>query len=141
MRRERKGRLSSVYLLDESGNGDEYTSPERGYFRVPYEYWSDDWYVRLSLRAKATLLIALSLKQPFVLPAARGPQWYGISEDTIDHGQRELREHEILGRSFTTVDDWLSGTGKRTDYRFHLQAPFHKPRKLAARAPKKEATT
>lgn len=126
VQRDRSGRLAKITLLDESGDGTDYSSPGKAYLKLPFAYWTADeaWHHQLSLPAKATLLIALSLKQPFALPAERAEDWYGISPDTIDRGQRELRSHGILERHFTVVDDWLSGTGKRTDYTFTLQAPF-----------------
>ena len=37
----------------------------------------------------------MSLMPPFVLPAERGPQWYGISADTIDRGLRQLRNEGL----------------------------------------------
>jgi hypothetical protein len=124
--RSRSGRLARITLLNDSGDGSEYESPSSRYFKVPFAYWTapDAWYVDLSLAAKATLLIALSLKQPFVLPAERGPDWYGISADTIGRGLAELREKKILSRQFVTVVDWNSPTGKRTDHHFRLKAPF-----------------
>lgn len=124
--RTRSGRLARITVLDESGDGANYESPATGYFRVPFDYWlaPEAFYVDLSLAAKATLLIALSLKQPFVLPAERGPAWYGISADTIGRGLIELRGKGLISRQFDTVTDWNSPTGKRTDYRFELQMPF-----------------
>lgn len=124
--RSRSGRLARITVLDESGDRTDYQSPATGYFKIPFDYWlaPEAWYLNLSLAAKATLLIALSLKQPFALPAERGPAWYGISADTIGRGLIELRDKGILSRSFQTVTDWNSPTGERTDYRFQLQVPF-----------------
>ncbi|MBD3915084.1 hypothetical protein [Nocardioides hwasunensis] len=135
--RQRSGRLARITLLDESGNGEPYTSPEKAYLKLPFAYWSAEeaWYAQLTLRAKATLLIALSLRQPFVLPAERAESWYGISADSIDRGQRELRKHGILTRNFTVVPDWLSGTGSRTDYTFSLKSPFAPMKKLTGKKP------
>lgn len=126
--RERSGRLAKITALDESGDRGAYTYPATGYLKVPFAYWTAEerWHHELSLPAKAVLLIALSLRQPFVLPAERAEGWYGISADSIERGLRELREHQLLSRRFVVVDDWLSPTGKRTDYRFRLKAPFVK---------------
>jgi hypothetical protein len=133
--RERSGRLAKITALHEAGNGEEYSYPNRGYFKLPFAYWTADeaWYYTLSFRAKATLLIALSLRPPFVLPAERAPDWYGMSPDTVDRGLRELREVKLLTRTFTQAENWLSPTGKTTVYRFALKAPFARPRRRAAR--------
>lgn len=126
--RERSGRLAKITTLNESGNRSEYTYPTEEYFKLPFAYWTADeaWHHQLSLPAKTTLLIALSLRQPFVLPAERAERWYGISPDTIDRGLRELREHDLLSRRFEVVEDYLSPTMKRTDHKFRLKAPFTK---------------
>lgn len=102
--------------------------PSEQYFKLPFAYWTADeaWHWRLTLPAKATLLIALSLKPPFVLPAERAGDWYGISPDTVDRGLRELRGYGLLSRTFEVVEDWLSPIVKRTDYKFRLKAPFAK---------------
>jgi len=126
VRRERSGRLARVFVLHEAGSGEPYSYPREGYFKLPFAYWTDEeaWYVSLSFAAKATLLVALSLRPPFALPAERAPAWYGLSADTVDRGLRELRQAGLLSRSFTEVENWLSPTGKTTQYKFALQPPF-----------------
>jgi hypothetical protein len=124
--RERSGRLAKVTALNEDGKRSAYTYPDGRYFKLPFEYWTAEeaWHHRLTLPAKACLLIALSLRQPFTLPAERGPQWYGISADTLKRGLRELRGHDLLSRRFKTLENWLSPTGKTTEYSFRLRSPF-----------------
>jgi hypothetical protein len=131
VRRERRGRLAKVTALHEAGDGNDYTYPNEGYFKLPFAYWTADqrWYLTLSLPAKASLLVALSLRPPFVLPAERGPAWYGISADTFARGFAELRRTELLSRQFTKVADWLSPTGTRTEYKFSLRPPFARSRR------------
>ncbi|HUZ26763.1 MAG TPA: hypothetical protein VMV07_23670 [Streptosporangiaceae bacterium] len=136
VRRERAGRLARVVVLHEAGNGEQFTYPQKDYFKLPFAYWTDEeaWYVSLTFAAKATLLVALSLRPPFALPAERAPAWYGLSADTVDRGLRELRHAGLLTRSFTEVQNWLSPTGKTTQYKFTLRPPFARPaRKPASR--------
>ncbi|HXP18125.1 MAG TPA: hypothetical protein VN840_00635 [Streptosporangiaceae bacterium] len=135
VRRERRGRLAKITALHEAGTGAPYTYPEKDYFKLPFAYWTTDdaWYHILSFPAKATLLIALSLRSPFVLPAERAPEWYGMSADTLDRGQRELRQARLLTRTFTVTENWLSPTGKTTQYSFSLNAPFARPRRITGR--------
>jgi hypothetical protein len=75
VRRERSGRLARITVLDESGSRQDYVYPSQQYLRLPFHYWTDEhaWHHRLTLPGKAALLIALSLRQPFKLPAERAP--------------------------------------------------------------------
>jgi hypothetical protein len=96
---ERRGRLASVKLLREDGSGESYVHPgtlKQRYFRLPFEYWTEGDYHRLTLPGKVLLLVALSLPDQFYLPADRGPGWYGMSASTIERGLRELRRQGIL---------------------------------------------
>jgi hypothetical protein len=124
--RERSGRLAKIIALEEDGQRGEYTYPNSKYLRLPFAYWTAEeaWHRTLSLPAKAMLLVSLSLKSSFVLPAEKIPGWYGISADTADRGLRELRAAGLLSRRFTTVENWLSPTGKMTIYTFRLTGPF-----------------
>ncbi|MCU1616477.1 MAG: hypothetical protein JWO98_4017 [Frankiales bacterium] len=126
--RERSGRLAKITTLDESGSRAPYRYPNGQYFKLPFAYWTaeESWHHCLSLPAKACLLIALSLRQPFILPAERGPSWYGISADSIDRGLRELQDHGLLTRRFTTVENWLSPTGQITEFHYRLAGPFRR---------------
>jgi hypothetical protein len=135
VRRERSGRKARVFALHEDGSGAEYTYPDKNYFKLPFAYWTADeaWHHALSFAAKATLLVALSLRPWFVLPAERAPRWYGVSADTVDRGLRELRNAGLLTRRFTEVENWLSPTGKTTLYQFRLEAPFARPRRAVQR--------
>lgn len=128
--RERAGRLARITALDESGNRAPYDSPTTHYFRLPFAYWLDDsaHYFTLSLPAKAALLIALSLKPGFKLPAERGPDWYGISADTLGRGLKELDDKGILSRHFESVVDWNSPIGTRTEVTHWLQSPYWRRR-------------
>lgn len=94
----RRGQYAEIVMLREDGSGDPYVPGLRGgnWFHVPFEYWTDHWFGKLSLPAKAVLLIGLSLLDDFVLPETKAPAWYGISPDTAGRGLRALREHGLL---------------------------------------------
>jgi hypothetical protein len=99
VRSDRDGRLRKVFLLQEDGSGAPYTKPtgaRRGYFKLSYEYFRQEWHQRLSLPAKATLLICLAQKPPFTLVTERAATWYGISPDTLQRGLDELRNENVL---------------------------------------------
>jgi hypothetical protein len=135
VQRERSGRLAKITALHESGNGAEYTYPDKAYFKLPYDYWTADqaWYYSVSFAGKAVLLIALSLKPPFVLPADRAARWYGLSSDSLERGLRELREAGLLKCRVATKESWLSPTGVTTRYDYWLQPPFARPRRSTRR--------
>jgi hypothetical protein len=76
--RGRVRQRSSITLLCEDGSGNPYRHPyETGelWLKLPYTYWRDQHYIRLSLRAKTVLLIALSLPTTFYLPQDKAPSW------------------------------------------------------------------
>jgi hypothetical protein len=68
----REGDISRALRNRGLGKG---SSVEERYFKLPYEYWTAEprWYRTLPFRAKATLLVALSLPAGFVLPTDRVP--------------------------------------------------------------------
>lgn len=130
--RGRKGRKANVRLLNEDGSGAAYTPPglARGdvYLQIPLAYWLDGWHAKLSLSAKAMLLICLTLGTDFPLPSERVKDWYGISAETAESGLRELRDNSLLRR----VVDWkrtpLTADGFTKFYRYNLLPPYRRKR-------------
>jgi hypothetical protein len=134
--KERKGRRARVWLLADDGSGDPYRHPgagslgktlddgSPGYLQLPYAYWRDRWHVRLSLPAKAMLLVALSLGDGFPLPYAQVPAWYGISASTADRGLEELRDRGILHREQYRRAETESPVGSAKVYYYELLPPF-----------------
>jgi hypothetical protein len=94
----RRGRYSEVVLLREDGSGQPYSPTASGgrWIRIPFAYWTDNWYGRLDLPAKAVLLIGISLLDDFILPLEQAPKWYGISADTASRGLRTLGDAGLL---------------------------------------------
>lgn len=99
IRAERDHRVKRIYLLREDGSGEPFTLARgegRGYFKLPYSYFVDRWYLELSLPAKATLLVCLAQAPTFTLPTEHASGWYGISAATLQRGLDELRKRELL---------------------------------------------
>lgn len=98
--RSRSGRRLSVALLREDGSREAYEAPNKPdrWFRLSFAYWDRQlrWYEKLSLPAKAMLLVAESLKSPFYLPYEKSKEWYGISADTTAKGLTELKRCGLL---------------------------------------------
>jgi hypothetical protein len=129
--RDRRGRLSKVVALREDGSGRPYTYPtgnkrDERYFKIPFEFWTADdrWYRTLSFRAKAMLLVSLSLPSGFVLPTNRVPDWYGISSDSADRGLRELDHAGILERRLSIKKAPQAPLGFTQEFHHTLRSPF-----------------
>jgi hypothetical protein len=127
----RRGRLREVTLLQEDGSGQPYRHPgEHGsearghYFKLPHAYWEGNFPNRMSLPGRAVLLIALSLRDDFVLPTERGARWYGLSRDTVRKGLRELRLLGLLDMKEITRPAPLSALGYTQERHYTLRAPF-----------------
>jgi len=95
-----------------------------GYLKLPYEYWWQRWHEKLSLPAKAMLLIALYQGDGFSLPYGKLPAWYGISGATGERGLRELREFGLLHRERHRRADPESPVGFSYVYHYQLLPPF-----------------
>jgi hypothetical protein len=99
VRTERDRRIRKVFLLLEDGSGQPFeraTGQARGYFKLPYEYFTQRWHLELKLAGKATLLICLAQAPTFTLPTERAAGWYGLSADTLQRGLDELRDLGLL---------------------------------------------
>ena len=127
----RRGRLREITLLYEDGSRRPYRHPgeqgaeERGhYFKLPYAYWRGNYENRISLPAKAVLLIALSLRDDFLLPTERGAQWYGLSRDTVRKGLRDLRLLSLLTVREMPKIAPLTPLGYTLERRYTLGGPF-----------------
>jgi hypothetical protein len=125
--RGRHGRTASVTVLLEDGSGAPFVQfGARGdpYFKIPLEYWRDGWNTQMDLPTKAVLLIALSLKDGFYLPAEWVQRWYGISADTAERGLTKLRAFGLLDRKAQIKNAPLTAQGWTKQYRYELMPPF-----------------
>jgi hypothetical protein len=99
VRSERDHRVRKVFLLMEDGSGRPFeraTGQGRGFFKLPYEYFTQRLHRDLKLAGKATLLICLAQAPTFTLPTEHAAGWYGVSADTLQRGLDEIRELELL---------------------------------------------
>jgi DNA-binding transcriptional ArsR family regulator len=122
----RKGRWSEIQLLREDGSGGSFKPTLSGglWFHVPFEYWTENWYGKLSLPGKAILLVGLSLLDDFLLPQEKGPAWYGISADTVGRGLKELEEHGLLKTRRLKKPSVSAPKGFTVERHYTLQPPF-----------------
>lgn len=134
VRTERVARLVRVTLLADDGSGSPYRHIGEGmkdrrldgpgYLQLPYAYWREGWHERLSLAAKAMLLVSLYLGDGFSLPAAKLPDWYGIGATTGERGLRELRSENLLHAERLRRPDAESPVGFSWANYYELRPPF-----------------
>jgi hypothetical protein len=139
----RAGRQVRATLLADDGSGTPYRHVGAGkkdkklegpgYFQLPYAYWRDRWHERLSLSAKAMLLVALYPGNGFPLPYNKVPKWYGISEATAERGLGELVEKGLLHREQHRRPDAESPVGFTDANYYELLPPFG-PRDVLSRS-------
>ena len=128
--RSRRHRYAVVSLLREDGSGERYERPKQSFIQIPHELWTagpspkQRWYERLSLPALTFLLIALRNADHFGLPAERGPDYYGISADTLTRGARELRMADLLKVDKALITAPLAPSGLTAENRYTLRPPF-----------------
>jgi DNA-binding transcriptional ArsR family regulator len=132
---EPHGRMTKITKLLEDGSGDPYTLPsgdkegsrKSTYFKVPFAYWEQHYYRKLSMPAKTMLLILMSQRKPsFVLHKDREyALWYGVSPSTVRRGIEELKKEHLLYEFLCEQQlDGFSVLGQSTQVRWALAAPF-----------------
>ncbi|MEH0416074.1 hypothetical protein [Streptomyces sp. B21-083] len=132
---ESDGRMTKITKLLEDGSGDPYTLPsgdkegsrKSTYFKVPFSYWEQHYYRKLSMPAKTMLLILMSQRRTsFDLHTAREyALWYGVSPSTVGRGIEELKKKRLLYEFLSEQQlDGSSILGQSTQIRWALAAPF-----------------
>ena len=145
IRRGRVQRMADVTLLREDGSGAEYTAPGAvgdHYLQVPLALWGEGpgedqrWYQVLTLPELAVMLIGRSMGDDFRMPFEMGPDWYGISADTIGRGVAGLRRRGLLTVSQTFKKAPLSAVGYTAEHHYTLQPPFGPMGRRSSSAPR-----
>lgn len=127
VRTERDHRVRKVYLLMEDGSGRAFeraTGQAHGFFKLPYEYFSQRWHRELKMPGKATLLICLAQAPTFTLPTEHAAHWYGISADSLQRGLDELRKLELLKVWSRAKKAPRARFGVTMENHYALQGPF-----------------
>lgn len=126
VRRDREpGHVPKVTVLNPVGSGHEWDAMKltRPYITLPIDLWRRGWFIALSGRALAILIILRELTHGRASNAAwvdgiRKRQ-YGLSDDTWTRGTRELRDAGLL----VVREDVYSSQGeprRRNVYTLHL---------------------
>lgn len=130
LRSERDRRVRKLYLLLEDGSGrpfEKATGKDRGFFKLPYAYFTQRIHQQLKLPGKATLLICLAQNVTFTLPTERAAAWYGISADTLERGLEELRALDLIKSWSRTKKAPRTRFGYTTVAHYSLREPFARP--------------
>jgi hypothetical protein len=125
--RSRTGRTSSLTILREDGSGEPYQHPGRNreaYLKLPHDYWLLGHHAKLTLPAKAMLLVAHHQRDGFYLPAEKALPWYGISGDSAARGLRELRAMGLITCRQEWIENQRSDTGWIEQRRYTLAGPY-----------------
>lgn len=127
--RSKKGRLAKYTLLCEDGSGHPYSHPSTQYIKVPLALWTagrkqKKWFEVLKLSEITFLIIGLSHKDEFSLPVERGPDYYGISADTLLRGAHGLSDRGLLDWDRVAKKAPLAPKGYTIENRYTLQPPF-----------------
>ena len=135
----RDHRRAKVTMLREDGSGEPYAYPdpdrrEDRYLRLPFAFWTEGWYQRLSLPAMAMLLVLLAEKDDVVLPIDRVPEWYGISRASAQRGLEELRQQGLAELRIEQRIEPLAPEGYTFERHHRLVGPFVRPKRAAAAA-------
>lgn len=130
--RKREDRLVRIRPRREDGLAD-YEPPggrkefEHTYFALPDEFWTDEWFARLSLPALAVFLVIARETQDAKELRVTHQQlddWYGINKRTAGNGLRQLEELDLLHIRKEVVAAPLSATGRTTHHWYSLTGAF-----------------
>jgi hypothetical protein len=147
-----------IVLKRENGDGkpwkkdreDDPAERGRGFFALPFDYWTSGLIDTLKLPGKAMLLVMLrdtqdpNGKLTFAMAHERAPEFYGFSERTAERGYLELRQHGLLTEKVKLVKSSRHPLGHREEWHRALNYPYstdHREalRKAAAKAAQESA--
>ncbi|MCP2283703.1 hypothetical protein APR04_002611 [Promicromonospora umidemergens] len=140
-------------LKRENGDGEAW-NPEpvddpaargKGFFTIPFAYWTAGTIDELSLPGKAMLLVILRDTQDpkgkltFVMANERAQEFYGFSERTAERGYLELRKAGLLKERTVLVPSARHPLGRREEYHRALASPYSTAHREALRKAAKAA--
>jgi hypothetical protein len=123
-----EGGRRTIEALREDGTGADWTPPTGGVdiaVELPAAYFEVAFRRPISLHAKVSLLIAVSLQTPgkdkyFELPIERGASWYGLPPGTLRRGLQELRDLGVIHMWVVEMPSANSRIRVRYDRRYRL---------------------
>lgn len=131
--RRRLARGVVVHPRREDGKA-KYTKPglvkgdrRETYFVLPPEFWTEEWFERLSMPGLAMLLIIAgetSDRDEVWLTNEKAGEWYGLSPRSVEAGIENLRDHGLLEERVEWIKAPLSAIGATKRHWYSLVGPF-----------------
>lgn len=97
------------------------------YFVLPREFWTEEWFERLTVPGLAMLLIVAgetSDKPEVWLTNEDAGRWYGLSPRSVEAGLKDLETHGLLQERTEWVKAPLSAVGSTKRHWYSLTGPF-----------------
>ena len=97
------------------------------YFVLPGEFWTQEWFEKLSMPGLAMLLIIAgetSEKEEVWLTNNDAAQWYGFSARSVEAGIEDLRNHGLLVERVEWIKAPLSAVGATQRHWYSLTGVF-----------------
>lgn len=127
-----------VVLKRENGDGkpwkkdaeEDAAERGRGFFALPFDYWTSGLIDTLKLPGKAMLLVMLKETQDpngrltFVMAHERASEFYGFSERTAERGYLELRQQNLVTERPKLVKSGRHPLGRREEWHRALVYPY-----------------
>lgn len=112
----------------------------RGFFTIPFDFWTTGTIDSLGLAGKAMFLILLketqdpnAKRRTFVMANERAQEWYGISERTAERGYKQLRKEKILLEKLQLVPSARHPLGRSEQWHRALSYPYSSDHREALR--------
>lgn len=97
------------------------------YFVLPAEFWTREWFEKLTLPGLAMLLVIAgetSDKEAVWLSNESAGKWYGLSPRSVEAGIRDLDDHGLLTERTEWIKAPLSAVGSTKRHWYSLTGAF-----------------
>jgi hypothetical protein len=138
--------VPEIILKRENGDGKPWSDVAegeregRGFFTIPFDFWTSGTIDSLGMAGKAMFLILLketqdpnAKRRTFVMANERAQDWYGISERTAERGYKQLRNAGILLEKSRLVPSARHPLGRSEEWHRVLSYPYSSDHREALR--------
>lgn len=138
--------VPKIILKRENGDGRPWSDVAeserhgRGFFTIPFDFWTAGTIDSLGMPGKAMFLILLketqdpnAKRRSFIMANERAQDWYGISERTAERGYKQLREAGILLEKRQLVPSARHPLGRSEEWHRALSYPYSSDHREALR--------
>lgn len=135
-----------IFLKRENGDGKPWSDVAetdregRGFFTIPFDFWTTGAIDSLGMPGKAMFLILLketqdpnAKRRTFIMANERAQEWYGISERTAERGYQQLRKADLLREKPQLVPSARHPLGRSEQWHRALSYPYSSDHREALR--------